>query len=379
MSDYYVIRYDAAGRMIDVISGANEADRYSKRFKRLEYVRVENGVGAMTLVMPAGKYTYKDFAVNQTLEIWRDAGKGFKLQNETAYFLRDWTFIQSQGEDLVELTALDANWLLSTRIVGYKPGTAQAEKSDYADDMMKEVVKENLGSNADGVTAWTVTETRILPRFSIENDSHASVSLDREFAWRNVLEVCQELAASATEQGTNTYFDVVRTAPATFKFKTYTGQRGKNHGKNTIDARFVRYFHDISFETLHAGEYTFVVGGGAGSGADQLIDPERARDRVASGSPYNYIEKFLNVGGAETLQAVADAAYAELTKCRPRQILTGTMEEADSMRYNISFKFGDIVVAGMFGYFVDCHVSRVQGIVEADGTETLTIKLEGEL
>lgn len=60
----------------------------------------------------------------------------------------------------------------------------------------------------------------------------------------------------ANENGVYLAFDVVRTAPAAFQFRTYAGQRGTNHSRTSGDPRLVgkQYGNlaEVSFGTFHS-------------------------------------------------------------------------------------------------------------------------------
>ena len=219
MSRHEIRIYDSAGSLQFDISG----------FSRLSYTKAINRIGAMELIMPKGNFEFDDFSIDLTLEVYKQYKGEMVLQNQTAYFLLDWEIFNDGGVDMLRLLAKDAIFLLNTRIVDYYAASSEAQKSNYADDMMKEIVDENMGSSADA--------DRQFPNFSIDGDVSASEEVDKSFAWRKVYSVCQGICKMAKDLGTDTFFDIERSSPGNFVFKTYTDYRGIDHTASSGDFR----------------------------------------------------------------------------------------------------------------------------------------------
>lgn len=343
-------------------------------FNGLEYVKTQNAIGSLVITMPRGLMQYDQFSVGDIFEVWREKNSVLELQNETAYFLQDWEFrADSEGGEYITLIASDANWLLDTAIVAAFSGSEDAEMTGIPDDLMKAIVSKQLGSTA---TAWRtkITEAPDL--------GAGGASISKAFAYRNVLTVIQELAELANEGGVWVGFDVVRTAPGAFEFRTYTGQRGQNHGRLSGDPRLVgKQYGNLSeatFGTYHADERNWVMVAGQGE-EDERVLVYRENIQRRDASKWNRREYFKD-SRDETVTANLEAdGDAALDEFKPRQVLTGTLHDTPGMQYNIHYQFGDVLSVEAFGYFVDCHVKSVRVRVDQDGGEQLDIKLEGEL
>ncbi len=344
-------------------------------FNSLEYVKTQNQIGSLVVNLPRGLLQYDQFSVGDIFEVWREKGGVLELQNETAYFLQNWEFwTDGDGAEYIQLTAFDANWLLDTAIVWAYAGSAAASKTDYPDDMMKVIVEEQLGATS-GVTSRT--KLSCAPELGA-----GGAAITKAFAYRNVLTVLQEIAEVANEAGVWLGFDVVRTAPGTFEFRTYTGQRGQNHGRASGDPRLVgRQYGNLSeatFGAYHADERnTILVGGQGEDSARELVERNNTTRMYASKwNRREYFKDSRDDTTTATLEADGDAALDEF---RPRQVLTGTIHDTPGMQYNIHYWFGDILSVEAFGYHVDCHVGSVRVRVDQDGGEQLDIRLRGEL
>jgi len=343
-------------------------------FTSLEYVRTENTIGSMILTIPRELMRYEDFAVGQLFEIWREKHGSLELQNETAYFLQDWQFYTDRdGREYIQLFATDANWLLDTAIVWAYAGSAQAEKTGKPDDMMKAIVREQLGDLAGG--------NRV--KLSVQNNVGAGgASVTKAFAYRNVFTVLQELADVANENGVYLAFDVVRTAPATFQFRTYAGQRGTDHSRTSGDPRLVgkQYGNlaEASFGTFHSDERNWVLVAGKGEENARLTVERYNTSRIGA-SKWNRREYFKDSRDNDTTAALQADGDEVLNDYKPKQILTGRLLDTYGMQYGIHYQFGDIVTAQAFGYNVDCHISSVKVKVDQDNGEQIDVRLRGEL
>lgn len=343
-------------------------------FNSLEYIKTQNTIGSLVVDVPRGLYQYEAFSVGDIFEVWREKNGVLELQNETAYFLQDWEFwADSDGAEYIRLIASDANWLLDTAIVAAFSGSEDAEMTGIPDDLMKAIVSKQLGSTA---YAWRSKITEA------PNLGAGGASISKAFAYRNVLTVVQELAELATEAGVWLGFDVVRTAPGTFEFRTYTGQRGQDHGRASGDPRLVgKQYGNLSeatFGTYHADERNWVQVAGRGEGESRvLVYRENIARRDAS--KWNRREYFKDSRDEDVTANLESDGDAALDEYKPKQVLTGTIHDTPGMQYNIHYQFGDVLSVEAFGYFVDCHVKSVRVKVDQDGGEQLDIKLEGEL
>jgi hypothetical protein len=343
-------------------------------FNSLEYVKTQNAIGSLVIVMPRGLMQYDQFSVGDIFEVWREKGGVLELQNETAYFLQNWEmYADSEGAEYIQLTCSDANWLLDTAIVAAFTGSEDAEMTGIPDDLMKAIVSKQLGSTA---SAWRSKITEA------PNLGAGGASISKAFAYRNVLTVIQELAELANEGGVWLGFDVVRTAPGAFQFRTYTGQRGQDHSRDSGDPRFVgKQYGNLSqatFGTYHADERNWVCVAGQGEGDKRVLVYREniARRDASKWNRREYFKDSRDETVTANLEADGDAALDEF---KPKQLLTGTLHDTPGMQYNIHYQFGDVLSVEAFGYFVDCHVKSVRVKVDQDGGEQLDIKLEGEL
>jgi len=240
----------------------------------------------------------------------------------------------------------------------------------FADDMIKQIVIENLGTLA-------VAE-RKLPRFTVQDKISQSVSIKKG----NVLDVCTEIADSATEQGIHTSFDVVRVDPGVFELRTYIGCRGVDHGSTSGDILRVGVAYgnlrNAEYEERFGDAYNAVTAGGTGEENNRLVAREKDANRIALGSPYNRRELFVDCRNVETIDGVKSEATTALLENRPKKTLSGELRNNQGMKWNRDYHFGDILAVEAFGRFMDCHIESVHVGVDQKNNESVSIRLRGE-
>ena len=163
-------------------------DDHGVRIAQLDYSLgfsasiLANGIGRLSMQLPPTFDT--DLLVkDRMIQVWR-APAGGRLSLWRPYFLQRWTFQTMADGEAIQIYAADPNVLLTRRNVIAYSGAAQADKTDYADDMMKEVVTEAI---ADGVAPTPDAGTRVWADLSIAADLGLAPELTDAFAYDRVL------------------------------------------------------------------------------------------------------------------------------------------------------------------------------------------------
>lgn len=336
----------------------------------LSYTRVTNGVGVLTLDLSPD--IERDlFRLDSRLGVWRQpAGGSLALDTETVWLVRRVRrTLDAKGERRLQVTAYSASELLARRIVAYTAGSAQAAKTDYVDDMMKEIVAENLGGDAtDADRDWSAL-------LDVAADLGAADSVSKAFAWRNVLTVLQELG-----EANGVYFDVVSPTRGALEFRTYISQRGQDRTLSSANPLIV----SPEMGNLATGDYaedysaeaSCVYAGGQGVGADREVSEVEDATRIGA-SPFGRREAFADARGGATGNSLDAEAAAALFAGRPRRLFAGKIADTPQCRYGLHWGWGDKVTAQFEGESFDCHVSAVK-IAIASGRETIDAQLRAE-
>lgn len=352
--------------------GGNTTIYGAQSYTALEFAYRERQIGTLTLDLPTAiepRALGRDGLITVQRAI---NGAPAYLEGERAWLIRKVTrLVGAQGVRSTRIVAVDGNDLLRRRIVDYDADTAETDKTDLADDLMKAIVRENF------VSATDTTRNLSSSLFGVDADVSAAPSLSKAFTRREVLAVLQELAEAATLAGTYTTFEVVWTG-SLFQFRTFTGQRGVDHSGSDRVLLGPAYGNltDVEDSDDASEETTRVIAGGQGEGADREV--ARADDTARQGaSPYNLIEEFTNQNNTADATQLADEADSLLQLRRPRRVISGTFVDTPGAQYGRHFGYGDLVVAEVNGASVTCRVDAVH-IGVRGGREAVDIRLRSE-
>lgn len=336
-----------------------------ERVMQVDYARAVGRVGAWSLVLPG--QDAPPLSAGTVVEIWRDG------RLEMAGFIDTLVWAgQTRGEDWLVVSGQDGLALLDRRIVAYAAGSSQASKTGAADDVMKAIVRENLGGDA------TDTDRDLSALgFSVEEDASLGATVTRAFAWQTVLDT---LGALSQESGV--VFDVRPRLVGEgigFEFITrpdYLGaDRSEAGGSPTY---FGPAFGNMEFARLeyeYRDEVTAVYAGGQGQEADRLI---AATTRSPRG-PWGRRERFVDARSEPGSDAVDSRAAAALEAGRARLRFSGELKDTPQTRYGVDWGYGDKVVGSYRGQQFAGPVVSVRVQKDETGKETIEARLEVEV
>jgi hypothetical protein len=359
-----------------------------------EFVRVANDVGWFTV--RASDLDRRLLSVDNLLEFYRTpVGASPVLMG--VGFLRTWEYQEGEaGAMLVTLSGPDQVDLLNRRIVAYVEETAMWQKGpDYADDLMKDVVSENMGPTS--TDPW-YGRGREYPasHFSIAPKEHLGRdTCQMTIQFRSVLAVLQDMAnysawpsSADAFVGKPVWFDLDYVGPAQFVFRTWVPNRGidRTLGTGIAPLVFSREAGNLSTPRLryeYSEEENIVYGLGQGEGADRMVDPENdvPRERL---SIWNLREGVVPATEETDLLGVAKRAYSEMQAMRPRIVFEGQLVDTPNTRFGVDWGYGDIVAVRFQGMEFDGRVETFDYRLETDGSEsivasvTITKALEGK-
>jgi len=201
-------------------------------FTELTASKVVNGIAWFSLNMPLS-FDTNFISPDRLVQVWRQP-EGGRLGLWQTYFLRKWKYSTEGSHQRIRLEGPDIKDLLRRRIVAAFAGSAQASKTDFADDMMKEVVTQSI---ADGVAPTPTAGTRVWSNLSMAADVSLGPTVTKAFAFDYLLKssgngVIAQIEKAAREAGTEVFFDIVPNVVSsnsiTFQFQTFTGQPGQD-------------------------------------------------------------------------------------------------------------------------------------------------------
>lgn len=353
---------------INIATTGGEALAIAGTFLSLDYTLATNTPGELTLTLPA-TFNYRLLGPDARLTVIRDN----QVVGNTCWFVQESWIEFSNNAYTIGVAAESALSLLRRRIVGYADGTAQANKTAVADDILKALVRENLGASA-------VAARDLTPYLAVQGDAARSVSLTMQAAWDNVLDVARDIADATKHSGTAAqllFFDIELLDPqsGSMEFRTFVEQRGNNH--SAAGPRPVLFspesgnVEQAERRYVYRDEVTWVYAGDSGQGTDRIVDDSGDAVRAGRGI-FGRREAFHNAGDTAT---PGDAIPAVLAAGRPRKTVTASLVDTPDTRYGTHWNHGDTVNLVFAGETGDYRINSLSVSVR-DGTETIQAVLE---
>lgn len=339
------------------------------RFTRLHYTLATNGIGVLDLVAPPS-FPMSYIQEDSRLLIYRQvAGGGKYLDGDAVWLIRDWEeSIDAGGKKQYTMLAYSGNDILNRPIIAYSQFSGQAAKaSTYLDNTIKAFIRENLGSLA------TDTARNISSWLTVESNVSAGPSAPKTAPLRQLLPTLREIAQTADNLGTPVFFDVIYNGGAALLARTYTQQRGVNHGSGSGQPVILSTRNgtiaEIKRAYSSADERNVIYLNGPGS--TQI-------DSIRTGiSPYNRREFLLDSGGAAGAALTAEG-QAALKQYRPRVTYTAKIRDTEGIRYGREYGYGDRLTVETETWSAEARLDSVEITVEA-GRESIDVELRVEL
>jgi hypothetical protein len=382
MQSRYKIRiYDTTGTM------TAELDKFSG----LVIVHRVNSTGYCNIMLDGNDpkvpyFTGRDYVVNIFRSV-PDMGIDWYLEYE-GFFRTSVRQFYVNGAKTFSAYCSGFNDLLRRRIVAYYSGTDSSgsnytEKTGPADSVMKEFVNENAGLLAtspprieDGVTAG----------LSIEADLGLGTVWDGAKAYRNLLDVCQEIS---TDVG-DTFFDVVGLTPNTWEFQTFLNVRGKDRRAIGIDPAtglnsagetpviFSAELGNVSDAVLSIAtteEINKVYGLGVGEESARMVAVVEDAASIAL-TPINLHEASRNATSEKTLACVTDFATKYLNESKATVDFNFTAMQIKGCIYGRDYWWGDYVTGRYDAYEADKFIIGSTIVVNTENNPVEIVTLE---
>jgi hypothetical protein len=376
MADYRADLYSQFGVLLAQID----------TFFSIDVVRVVNDVGVLVIEVPSIYDSFifynngilDDVVPDNRIQLMRRVGAGtFYVYTDTQWFIRDARkVLTGDGKRITVIKALCANNLLTRRIVAYDSGSAQADKSDQADDLIKAVVRENLGSLA------TDPLRSISSYLTVQADSGSAPTISKAFSRRNLLDIFREVALSSYKNGTYLAYDIVVNSPTVLDFRTYIGQRGIDHRWPASNNALLFGPEHGNLTNIvrgydHTQEVTYAYSGGQGIGTARVIGAASDTIRIAQ-SPFGRIEKFTDSRMTIDPTILADEADFLVKSGIPINSFIATIVDTPATTYGLHYNFGDYITAVFEGESIDARIDMVR-VTFRDGKEVINAQIKGNI
>lgn len=352
---------------------------------RVEVSQAKGVVGSVTFSIP-GDYDDDYLRKDGLVEVYRiPRNRAPYLLFNKVFFLRRWTKVLSGGNRAWKCTAYDPNYLLGSpsdqngRVVAYDADSAQAKKTAAADDMLKAIMRENVGSLA------TDTARDLSTYLTIQADTGDAPSISKEFSNRVLVPVLNEICQASWTAGVYLTWDIVLITPphkGAFKleFRTYTGQRGEDHRAAT-SARVILgtddgRMDDVEVDFDFTEEVNYIRAGGQDNGAIRKYKSGGNTAAIAQ-SPFNRRETFLNMQNVASLTTLQHEIDWALKAGVPEPYFSGTLTPAGQAGFDLDWAYGDYVTTQAEGRGFDARVDGVTITFDRDNGERINPYLNG--
>lgn len=339
------------------------------RFDALSIVRNVETFDTVVLTanpkLPLISGTSYDSFIDRRIVIERAGVDVPSMRTEGVYFIRQ--VIATRNS--IQFVGHSAEEMLSRRIVAYAAGSTDATATLPADDLMKFIVTQNLGSGA--------AAARQLSGLAVQPNTSQGTTINRSFAHDNVLGVLDGIREYTREAGNEIFYRMQNNGSGGWTFRTFAGIVGLDRTVSSLNLaeeneNFV--LDGVGFDATD--EVTYMYVGGAGTEATRLIGTATDPGRVGL-SAYNRREAFYNASQEKTQAGADDVAEQELSRRRARRIFSGTIVERPNYRYSIEWDFGDLLTAENNGRGYTVMVRKVQIDIDDTG-ERITARVEVE-
>ena len=325
MSSSYYISIDYHGDQIH---------RFSN-FLDLQSYREVNGIGFMSFSLSADHSAIPDILNLTKIELYRkDTSISWYLENIGFILARKWTFDPIKGK-IFSCIAVHPNWILSTRHIAWKAGTAN--RSKFIAQKVETIAKTLVKYNATGLALASAGRIRdgnyVAWGMNVEADGAHGPSIDYYCAYYNLFTSLQKLAVIGLGD-----FDMVPYV-AGYEFRWYDGQLGTDRSTTTLFAVERGNMADPVYELDNRAEQTIALVGGQGEGADRNVV-------VRQGSGYsitNDIEHFLYATHIVTTAGLESEGDRYLLNHESINSLVFSILQTYSTQYGLHYFLGDKV------------------------------------
>jgi len=352
----------------------------------LQVAQTVGSVGSATFSIP-GDYPIDYLKKDGVIEIWRHPQNGQPyLLFSKIWYLRQRTFSVIDGQRAWTLTAYDPNYLISDpqgqrgRIVAYAADTAYSSKSDFSDDMIKAIARENIGALA------TDADRDLSDFLSIQADQSGGPNISKSFSNRVLLPVFNEICQASIVAGTYLAWDIVCTQPPLngsyqLELRTYLNQRGIDHRFTSNQPVLLGLDYgnldDVTIDEDWTNEVNYARVGGKGEGELRIYVSGADATRIGE-SPYNRREAFGNFSNVSDPVSLADEVDTALRAGTPRPNYSGRINPTAQARFDVEWGYGDYLTAQVVGRSFDARADSLVIDYTAGGGEKVSAYLRGE-
>lgn len=339
----------------------------------IEWVHVLGDVGRFTIKVPWINREAAKELPDRRIEIMRQS-KGSRIYREFNGFIDTWEPSQdANGKPQLAISGHDGGGFLDRRMQVDGSGQLYLSlSSEYVDDAMKDIVRNNLISSG--------TAARDLTIFTCDPDVSNGPQITRVYNNSSALKILQDLQAYSREQG-NEVFWSMRPNGSSWAFQTKTGQLDENRSDTgNTPMVFGDRWRNITNqnETItYSKVLTNVYALGSGLDDNQSVQ-EVENSELANISIYGRREGSVFAPTSDLSTALSDAGEEHLAYSRPYRRLVADILDTRETPYGIlgGWRLGTKVTTDVFNKRRDAVIRAVRVMVDGFGREQIRGSIE---
>ena len=354
---YTVITYDSVGTRTSYISDVLD----------IVISRAVNGVDMCRITVSGTSASVPYLEYGAILEVYReDRDAGIAYYREFAGLMR---LIDTAITDVTTITvqAVGFNALLADRIVAWKSGVSNRSQFSAvaAETVLKTLFDYNLGSSATTANGRLLGGVLTGATTAATGSNGNTISLS--VSGQNLLTAMQRVQEVAGGD-----FDLVFTAPATYTYTWYTGQRGTDRTTSVIFSVANGTIGSLRIVTDRIADYTAAVVAGQGEGATRSFVTRPASLPTGLNLREAWVDARNQSTTAEYTES-GDIVLAEVERQRSR--VEARILQSEALRYGREYFLGDLVSVYTGSTTLTRKVQSIGIRFASDGSESIDVGL----
>jgi hypothetical protein len=344
-------------------------------YMQLAISRQVNAIDGLTFSMastsPNAQYLQYGYIVSVTRQ---DSAQGIDASVEFAGMIRRIVRIAST-QTIYQITAVSMMALLADRVVAYRANVAN--RSVFSAVPAETILKTLFNYNCTTLAVTGTKSQRIINGNTTGMTTSASAgggsTVSIACSMQNLLDTMQKVAI-----GNGGDFDMIWTAPATYTFTWYLGQRGTNRSSSIILSVPTGTIAELQVITDKLQDFTNVILGGSGESLARNMYSRPASLNTGLANREEFID--LRNQGAGTTTAnyhsIGDSALA--LEAKRDTVYTIKLTQNAALKYGRDYFFGDLVSINDNGTLVTQKVQGVELGFNNNGSESVNVKLANQ-
>lgn len=257
------------------------------------------------------------------------------IEGDTDWFILNYGYGEdSNGREYIKIKAFSALFLIFGPIARHYAGYSKALIEDLeADDIIKRIVRENMGVDTEDSTRMLLSEL-----FEVEAPTAFADVDSKGFSNRRISDVIQQIA-----EKNGVYYDVVlkNTRDNKLIFKVFYPYRGFDKSADLIFSKKKKNLKRPDLEYVYSEEYVITYGLGEGDGPNRVV--QFSRNIPRRDHPWARVREATVSVNSKTAAIIAAEAAGKQANHGPYVKVSGTLVDTEETQYGRDWQRGDVI------------------------------------